>query len=74
VIALLSCIVNDLQPERTRFLLISMPRAPAPLRKMFAAAYLVTASTPMAPMYLDQRSLTASSSTLMSWFFMLVSI
>jgi hypothetical protein len=61
-----------LHPDKTKFLAISMPREPAPLRKMFAAACLVTASTPIAPMYLDHLSLTASSFT--SKFNYLVSI
>jgi len=39
-----------LHPDNTKFFAISIPRALAPLRKILAAAYLETASTPIAPM------------------------
>jgi hypothetical protein len=56
-------------------LAISTPRPLAPDMKMLAAACFCTASTPMAPMYLDHLSLTASSSISMSLpVFLLVSI
>jgi hypothetical protein len=60
--------VNLLHPDNTKFLAISTPRPPAPLKNMLAAAYLATASTPMAPIYLLHLSLTASSSISISFF------
>jgi hypothetical protein len=60
--------VRDLHPDKTRFFAISTPSAPAPARKIFADAYLATASIPIAPIYLLHLSLTASSSILSSFF------
>jgi hypothetical protein len=60
--------VNDLQPANTKFLAISIPNAPAPVKNILAADYLATASTPIAPMYLDHLSFTASSLMFISFF------
>ncbi len=64
--------VNFLHPDKTIFLAISIPKAPAPLKNMLAAAYLATASTPIAPIYLLHLSFTASSSIFKTLSFLLL--
>jgi len=64
--------VNFLHPDNTIFLAISIPKAPAPLKNLLAAAYLATASTPIAPIYLLHLSFTASSSIFKTFSFLLL--
>ena len=59
-----------MQPDSTMFFEISIPNAPAPDTKILAAAYLATASTPIAPIYLLHLSFTASSSTFIPYTFL----
>jgi hypothetical protein len=67
-----SCKVNFLHPDNTIFLAISIPKEPAPLKNMLAAAYFATASTPIAPIYLLHLSFTASSSILRTFSFLVL--
>lgn len=56
-----SCIVNLFTPDNTIFFAISTPNGPNPDRNTLEFDCLLTASSPIAPMYLDHLSLTASS-------------
>ena len=57
----LSKITNSLQPAKTMFFAISIPRAPTSQINILLSAYFATASMPIAPMYLLHLSLTFSS-------------